>query len=38
MRIRGILKNSCPSRDALRFCYDTGTIELRLFVGFKYCQ
>ena len=24
---------SCTNRDALRFCYDTGTIELRIFVG-----
>ena len=31
VRISGI---SCPNRDALRFCYDTGTIELRIFVGF----
>ena len=23
-----------PNRDALRFCYDTCTIELRIFVGF----
>ena len=34
VRIRGILQISCPNRDALRFCYDTGTIELRIFVGF----
>ena len=33
-RIRGILQISCPNRDALRFCYDTGTTELRIFVGF----
>ena len=33
-RPRGILQISCPNRDALRFCYDTGTIELRIFVGF----
>ena len=25
---------SYPNRDTLRFCYDTGTIELRIFVGF----
>ena len=24
---RGILRISCPNRDALRFCYDTGTIH-----------
>ena len=29
-----ILQISCPNRDALRFCYDTGTIELRISVGF----
>ena len=34
VRIRGILQISCTNRDALRFSYDTGTIELRLFVGF----
>ena len=34
VRIRGILQISCPNRDALRLCYDTGTIELRIFVGF----
>ena len=34
VRIRGILQISCPNRDALRFCYDTGAIELRIFVGF----
>ena len=33
-RIRGNLQISCPNRDALRLCYDTGTIELRIFVGF----
>ena len=32
--MRGILQISCPNRDALRFSYDTGTIELRIFVGF----
>ena len=32
VRIRGILQISCTNRDALRFCYDTGTIELRIFV------
>ena len=34
VRIRGILQISCPNRDALIFCYDTGTIDLRIFVGF----
>ena len=34
VRIRGILQISCPNRDALWFCYDTVTIELRIFVGF----
>ena len=27
-------KISYPNRDALIFCYDTGTIELRIFMGF----
>ena len=34
VRIRGILQISCLNRDGLRFYYDTGTIELRIFVGF----
>ena len=32
MRIREILQISCPNRDYLIFCYDTGTIELRIIV------
>ena len=30
----GILHIFCPNHNFLRFCYNTGTIELRIFVGF----
>ena len=42
--IRGILQISCPNRDALRLCYDTGMVDLRINIrgitleSLKYCQ
>ena len=38
VRIRGILQIFCPNRDCLRFCSDTGTIELRIFVTDRIAQ